>query len=343
MRDSVDETSESRTLLEAEPLESSERKLGAGFTGLGFSHKRRRTYSHLAAPIAFHLLLATLYTALFFMFWDSKLKQGIVQASGRNNKYHAYSKPTTLFFCLKDNNVYKRFNMLITGPALEALKWESRVFEGELDASSPFKGPPRPELDDAWNNLLGPTAIRVDKEALDRINRTSVPLRDGSGYMATLDVYHQLHCLVTVPSSNLHLALSFPFNISIQPRHLRVRPQKYIRRYLNQDYYNMSEPNLEQHIDHCLDGLRQYVMCNADVVLLTYDWIPNYSRPWPNFGIRHECASWDAIDEWARKHSFDGFDDNLIKHPDFHPEMPSPFDYLDKGGLEKRRERYRSP
>lgn len=53
-------------------------------------------------------------------------------------------------------------------------------------------------MDAAWNELLGPTAVRVDKETLDKLNRSSVALKDGSGYMVVLDVYHQLHCLVCV-------------------------------------------------------------------------------------------------------------------------------------------------
>lgn len=79
---------------------------------------------------------------------------------------------------------------------MEVLKWEPRLFENHLEVSNPFKGPPRPELDEAWNKLLGPSAMRVDKETLDKINRSSVALLDGSGYLIGLDVYHQLHCLV---------------------------------------------------------------------------------------------------------------------------------------------------
>lgn len=121
------------------------------------------------------------------------------------------------------------------GPAWEAIKWEPRLFESQIEASNSFKGPPRPELDEAWNKLLGPTSIRVNKETLDRINRTSVPLLDGSGYMAGLDVYHQLHCLVSLLApSRLHSVTPF---------------QRYVRRYLHKDYYNMTEEkNLGQHI-----------------------------------------------------------------------------------------------
>ena len=41
--------------------------------------------------------------------------------------------------------------------------------------------------------------IRVKKEELDRAELSSIHLADGSGYMATIDVFHQLHCLVSAP------------------------------------------------------------------------------------------------------------------------------------------------
>ena len=38
--------------------------------------------------------------------------------------------------------------------------------------------------------------IRVTKDELDALNKTSVQLSDGSGdYLATLDVFHEVHCL----------------------------------------------------------------------------------------------------------------------------------------------------
>jgi hypothetical protein len=40
----------------------------------------------------------------------------------------------------------------------------------------------------------------------------------------------------------------------------------------------MDEPNIEVHIDHCLDDLRMMMMCKADISLLTYEWIPHYHK-----------------------------------------------------------------
>jgi hypothetical protein len=66
------------------------------------------------------------------------------------------------------------------------VEWELHTFENSLETANPYKGPPSPELDHAWNKLLAPSAIRISKEDLDRINRTSVALLDGSGYFGTL-------------------------------------------------------------------------------------------------------------------------------------------------------------
>ena len=41
----------------------------------------------------------------------------------------------------------------ITAPAREALEYEKQVFHSSVDGN-PFAGPPRPELDAAWHDLL---------------------------------------------------------------------------------------------------------------------------------------------------------------------------------------------
>ena len=40
--------------------------------------------------------------------------------------------------------------------------------------------------------------IIIQAGDLQKINRTSVLFRDNSGYLAGLDVFHELHCLVRI-------------------------------------------------------------------------------------------------------------------------------------------------
>lgn len=99
---------------------------------------------------------------------------------------------------------------------------------------NPFRGPPRPELDEAWDELTQYTSIKVTAEDLGRINRTSVQLADGSGmYFSGLNVHHQLHCL------------------------------KMIRQSMYPDYYFKGEKpprHQEDHIDHCIDSMSFMVL-----------------------------------------------------------------------------------
>lgn len=61
---------------------------------------------------------------------------------------------------------------------------------------SQFAGPPNVEVDLAWHKLLSSISIRVSASELLRNNQTSVEL-PGGGYMAWLEAFHQLHCVVS--------------------------------------------------------------------------------------------------------------------------------------------------
>lgn len=63
--------------------------------------------------------------------------------------------------------------------------------------SSKFSGEPRPELDEAWHEMLDGTLIRLSEEELVQANNaTSVKSKDG-GYIGAIGVSHSLHCLVS--------------------------------------------------------------------------------------------------------------------------------------------------
>jgi len=57
------------------------------------------------------------------------------------------------------------------------------------------------------------------------------------------------------------------------------------------------------------------LQCNADVSLLTFKWIKNYSLPWPDFRSYHTCRNFDDILEWAREKRFDD-KPGLWRHPE---------------------------
>ncbi|KAK2001891.1 hypothetical protein LX36DRAFT_652900 [Colletotrichum falcatum] len=182
---------------------------------------------------------------------------------------------------------------MVWSPAREALEPEKVLFGNEIQDDNVFRGHPRPELDAAWDTLIQYSNVKVKAEDLRRINRTSVRLRDAAGelteyYWSGLNVHHQLHCLKMVRQA---VFPEYYFKGKKPPRHL------------------------EGHIDHCIDNIRMTLMCKADISLGSYDWVDNNRRPLTNFHTEHSCYNWDLVNNWARDHSFDMYDNTSLVHP----------------------------
>ncbi|KAI0388635.1 hypothetical protein F5Y17DRAFT_474350 [Xylariaceae sp. FL0594] len=184
---------------------------------------------------------------------------------------------------------------LVYSPAQDAVVYEKVDYDGSLYKTNLYKGPPSPESDAAWTELVDPTNIRLTKEDLKKINRTALELSDHSGYHGGMGVHHHLHCL------------------------------KYIRQALHPEYYFKElnvDPDLMEHVYHCIDDVRQALMCNPDISIYTHVWVPGYRKPWPNFDVEHECVNWDILNGWAKKNSFDMFEPNLLIHPELGLSFP---------------------
>ncbi|MCJ1387406.1 hypothetical protein MMC18_000249 [Xylographa bjoerkii] len=169
-------------------------------------------------------------------------------------------------------------------PAVEAIRYESQYFDEKRleEIDSPYVGEPREELDQAWHEHLQNSNVAVPAETMRDLGRLddaqSILLPDGSGYLTMIFAYHQLHCI-----KRLHHAL--------YPTH--YFPNLTAAESRDQSLHNA----------HCLDLLRQTVMCNGDVSLITMHWGHTQRMPLGNFSAAHSCRDWSAIDAWAGEHS----------------------------------------
>lgn len=60
---------------------------------------------------------------------------------------------------------------------------------------------------------------------------------------------------------------------------------------------------------HCLDILRQQLMCTIDVGVFGQVWLyPDAPEPFVDFNTQHRCRNFEQIREWAEKHQ-------LPEHP----------------------------
>ncbi|KAI0867571.1 hypothetical protein GGS24DRAFT_515174 [Hypoxylon argillaceum] len=169
---------------------------------------------------------------------------------------------------------------LIYSPATSAIRYVKKRLWRDIDGPNPFTGKPRPELDEAWRKIIAPITIKVSGSELNRFSEgdSTIAFKDGSGYIAELAVYHELHCV------------------------------KRVRRYLSLEYYypNMTAADRvreDSHIDHCLEYWRESAMCRGDTTLGTFFWRDGV--PTSRVYTDNECVDWNALDNWARQRKVD--------------------------------------
>ncbi|KAI1173215.1 hypothetical protein F4777DRAFT_581224 [Nemania sp. FL0916] len=152
----------------------------------------------------------------------------------------------------------------------------------------PWKQPPSLELDRLWDDLLFAQNIRITPDEMVRLNMNTtngVRISDGD-YAGALGVYHHLHCLNSM------------------------------RKALHADYYAQvpesaypKETITPEHTDHCIDTLRQALMCHANTAVYTAEWVADSHEP-INKHIRGKatttCVKWDSVNDWARQRALRG-------------------------------------
>lgn len=165
-----------------------------------------------------------------------------------------------------------------------------RTFNGALrDNTSIWRQPPSKQVDEAWDYISteGLEVITVSSNALSHsgkdpsmcIKAPSSWNEGSDAYVAQIDVFHQIHCL------------------------------NELRKEMYYDYYYKSPPDElhRSHKAHCIHMILQSLMCNADVGVISHNWVHNErisepkTRPMPDFNMMKKCRDFDKLLDWARE------------------------------------------
>lgn len=123
----------------------------------------------------------------------------------------------------------------------------------------------------------------------------------GGGYAVNIEVFHQLHCLVSC---------TYPSRIPSAKA-----PQNLIRQYTWRDYYPKHVEHLEgpydledndlgvrEHVDHCIEALRLSLMCIGDVTPYLIRKPAENDRGIADFSSHHKCRKFDKlVDFWEER------------------------------------------
>ncbi|KAK4444363.1 hypothetical protein QBC34DRAFT_475069 [Podospora aff. communis PSN243] len=153
---------------------------------------------------------------------------------------------------------------------------ENGTFTVKHKSPIDYVGPPSPEVDQAWADLTGERDFLIsEKEARELWGdefRVHWHHRK-KGYSVGLDVFHTLHCLDN------------------------------IRRLFYPEYYALDPENHEAHVrhrGHCIDQIRQYIMCAGDMTAYGTRWFENPGRNYADSDVVHTCRNFDKLRGWTR-------------------------------------------
>jgi len=146
--------------------------------------------------------------------------------------------------------------------------------------------------------------ISVSGTDIERVGHTlatasQFPAEAGGGYIAGAMGTHQLHCLHYVWQD--HHREYFPD----MQRKIEEIPELY-----------------ERHYEHCVDIIRQSLMCHFDAALMTFNWVLDHPNPTPNTNVVHKCVDWDRVQGWLANSAVQIPDGFVWKHPEGKESLP---------------------
>ncbi|KAL4263314.1 ustYa family protein [Pleurotus pulmonarius] len=198
----------------------------------------------------------------------------------------------------------KIFPELLYSPVEHLVGYKPQKFHtGFFDDEEPsvFDGPSTDAMDDAWTGLYDVYRYAISTLTEEENKRLPEPTVPSFGNMSRLygglDVFHQLHCLDYVRKA--------------------IEPERYgnshhgrsslARRRASKDLPHVSDT---EHISHCIDMIRQSLMCSADISVISW-YMPEASspehtpRPLPRFDQTRMCRDFDSLRDWARSRTPD--------------------------------------
>jgi mycotoxin biosynthesis protein UstYa len=184
---------------------------------------------------------------------------------------------------------------LIVPNAEEGIEYEVRRFKGTFGLKNEFTGVGI-ETDAAWDNITDGEFITQNNKIVDKNNSYSPGRRCYRHHKRAMgggQRQRRIPSAAREGSRNWTVFGEFRrfSSASLRGKQLIVIPhhcfgylpsvQDLLRKSLHREYYDKHEGSfagapesvVQGHLQHCVETIRQTIMCHGDISLLTYNWV----------------------------------------------------------------------
>ncbi|KXT14331.1 hypothetical protein AC579_4009 [Pseudocercospora musae] len=192
------------------------------------------------------------------------------------------------------------------------IRWKEVRFNGSLLKENIYRKDAGPEVDMAWKELgvdyhavIIPDSI-AQSVGVD-IDQVQVNDKYGGGYPANIEGLHHLHCLNLIRQT---LYWNYPYYRSLGQGPFKNEAfivKKHASQSFSKSLSHSSVFPADAHIDlaHCVDILRQQLMCTIDIGVMGQIWWllggDDGPQPFVDFNTKHICRNFEDVRRWAKE------------------------------------------
>ncbi|EQL01720.1 hypothetical protein OCS_02573 [Ophiocordyceps sinensis CO18] len=184
-------------------------------------------------------------------------------------------------------------------PANGAVSYiERQHFRAALFNNTEYMGYPTEDgrTDRLWSDLYNFGISKIARQEAEKLHSPTLTIPGTKDYLVQLDVWHELHCL-----NDLRKVL-YPEVYG------GLEDSKFDNGTINRG------TDMFRHWDHCIDSIRQTLMCHADVSPIPFHInVPANTGIFPRLATTHTCRNFTKIQQWSKEHWAGEWDFNLNK------------------------------
>ncbi|MCJ1249426.1 hypothetical protein MMC30_006650 [Trapelia coarctata] len=152
--------------------------------------------------------------------------------------------------------------------------FERAGFHAENMKKTIYEGRPTAANSAQWDRLTSVGIVSIHEEEAARLpGGTARSAVNPNEYVVELEMFHQLHCLKALRNQ------LWNFEDHVEDKRTDLARQ--------------------HHFDHCIDYLRQVIMCHGDVTPVTFERKEEGGLFNPHHKTVHQCRNFEKIFDWA--------------------------------------------